>query len=129
MNVIILFACDQCAYEWWWSRKPKPVEKVADDSRSEPWVKVNSNPYDDYDGDDDDDDDVDEYDDDDDDGDGDGVKCNPDKTKVVTTTITYRDVTYVGDFDTFSIQQLCAYKWSMKRNWFHLSKRVSPPTP
>ena len=63
---------DQCKDEWLSSRKPKPVEKVANDSRSEPWVKVNSNPY--HDNDDADDQDGGENDEDHDD-DEDGVKA------------------------------------------------------
>ena len=79
----------------------KPVEKVADDNRCEPGVKVNSNPYD---NDDDDDDDDDDDHDDDEDDDEDGVKGYPDKTKGVRTTITHSNVANMGDFDTFSIQ-------------------------
>ena len=93
--------CDQCKDEWWSRRKTKPVEKVSDYSRSEPWVKVNSNPCGEY---DDHDHDYDHDDEDDDDHDEDEVKRNPDKIKLVRTTIINSNVTNIDDFDIFLIQ-------------------------
>ena len=117
-------------------KKEKPVEKVSNDSRGEPWVKVHSNSDDDHDQHDDNDnndhydhhDKNSQHDDDGDKGEGEcqvqSRKNDDDNHKMLHYNIFFS----IGfpNMNMVSLYIVCTGNVNIS---LHLSNRVSPPTP